>query len=158
MPRSFRGRATAPASTHTSVASADSVPLLSRIPSAEAIGLAIGAGRVALGLGFMAAPVLSMRVMGLDTATASRAAWLAQMTAARDLVLGAGTVSSVSRASGAAPWLLAGAVSDAADTVFVGAALRGGKVRGPGAQGMWVAGAVSSAIGVWAALGSLRRR
>ena len=92
MPRSHLRRTAR--SLHTYVADADSVPLSRRLPSARTIGLCVGAGRVAIGAVFLAAPVTSVRLLGLDTATAARITWLARMTAVRDTVLGAGTVAS----------------------------------------------------------------
>ena len=127
------------------MADADSVPLSGRLPSARTIGLSVGAGRVTIGAVFLAAPVMSVRLLGLDTATAARITWLARMTAVRDTVLGAGTVACSGRRQGAAGWLLAGAVSDAVDAAVLAAALRGGKLRGWRPQAIAV-GAVGAAL------------
>ncbi len=143
MPRSQRRRAAR--SLHSHVADAVSVPLSDRLPSTRTIGLSIGAGRVAIGAVFLATPVASVRLLGLDTATATRITWLARMTAARDTVLGAGTIASARRGPGAASWLVAGAVSDAADAAVIVAALREGKIRGWRAQAV-AAGAVGAAV------------
>src|SRR2546421_426957 len=97
VPRPFRRRTAAGASVDTYVVSADAVPFLSKFPSGRTVGMAIGAGRVALGTTFLSVPVTSLRIMGLDTGTATRVVWLARMTAARDVVLGAGTVCSSTR-------------------------------------------------------------
>jgi hypothetical protein len=138
------------------VANSDSVPLLTRLPSARTIGLSVGAGRVAIGAVFLAAPVSSVRLLGLDTATAARITWLARMTAVRDTVLGAGTVASASRRRGAAGWLLAGSVSDAVDAAVLAAALREGRIRGWRPQAIAV-GAVGAALVAAAAAAELAR-
>jgi hypothetical protein len=118
------------------------------------LGLGIGAGRTAIGLGFLAAPLASVRVLGLDTATAHRLTWLARMTAVRDLVIGAGTLASVGRGPGAGGWLLAGAAADATDAVILTGALRAGQVSGLATRAI-AAGAVVAAGGaVWAAVAS----
>ncbi|PZS15368.1 MAG: hypothetical protein DLM57_12890 [Pseudonocardiales bacterium] len=132
------------------MAAPDSVPVLRRLPSARTIGLTVGAGRAAIGAIFLAAPVSSVRLLGLDTATATRVTWLARMTAARDGVLGAGTLVSSARREGAGGWLLAGSVSDAVDAVVLVAALRDGKVRGRRAQAI-TAGAIGAALAAAAA-------
>jgi hypothetical protein len=87
------------------------------------IGVLIGGGRVAIGVAFALNPVTSVRVLGVDTATANRLAWLAQMTAARDIVLGAGTLFGSISGRGSGPWLLAGAASDLADAAALTSAL-----------------------------------
>ena len=86
------------------------------------IGLLIGAGRTGIGLAFAINPTQSMRFLGVDTATARRLAWLAQMTAARDIALGLGTLTSTITGRGSAAWLLAGAACDAADAAAISAA------------------------------------
>jgi hypothetical protein len=149
VPRPHRRRTVR--SLHTYVADADSVPLSGRLPSARTIGLCVGAGRVAIGAVFLAAPVTSVRLLGLDTATAARITWLARMTAVRDTVLGAGTVVSAGRRRGAAGWLYAGAVSDTVDAAVLAAALREGKVRGWRPQAIAVGAVGAAAIAAVAA-------
>ena len=128
------------------------------VPSARTIGLSVGAGRLAIGAIFLAAPVASVRLLGLDTATARRTTWLARMTAARDGVLGAGTLVSCAREDGAVAWLLAGSVSDAVDAAVLVAALREGKVHGWAAQAA-TAGAIAGALaGAAATLDVVRHR
>ncbi len=143
MPRSPRRRADLALPSY--VPNADSVPLSGRFPSAGTIGLSIGAARVAIGAIFLAAPVPSVRILGLDTATADRITWLARMTAVRDTVLGTGTVVSSGRRRDAAGWLLAGAASDAIDAAVLAAALREGKLRGWRPQAIAV-GALGAAL------------
>ena len=148
--------------THIYERSAGLVPGLARdarrvtLPDAETVAAAIGLGRVLLGGGFLAAPVASTRFLGADSASAKRMAFLARMTAARDIALGAGTLATARERSGAL-WVAAGAAADAADAVAIAAGLRRGTLRGVGAIGMVFGAAGASAVGFWAARG-LRRR
>ncbi len=93
------------------------------LPPPRATALAVNAGRVVLGAGFLGRPELLLRGLGLDTATAARSAWLARTAGIRDAALGAGTVLAVARGRAAAPWVLAGAACDLADAaIMLGAA------------------------------------
>jgi hypothetical protein len=101
------------------------------IPDEGAVALQIAAGRTLIAASIMAAPVLTGRVMGTDTATARRVTWLTRMMAIRDGAIGAGGVLAARRGGAAAtPWLLAGAASDLVDVVVVGKALRDGRIKG----------------------------
>jgi hypothetical protein len=111
-----------------------------------------------IGAVFMAAPEGSVRLLGLDTATARRVAWLARMTAARDGVLGAGTLAATTRGTGEAAWLVAGAVSDTADAVVLAAALRDGRVRGLRARAITAGAAVAAGLAILATADALRSR
>jgi hypothetical protein len=157
VPRPFRRRAATDTSIATYVESADSVPSMSRLPTARRIGLVIGAGRALLGATVLAAPVTSVRIFGVDTGTASRVVWLTRMTAARDTVLGVGTLNAIARSTSGGPWLLAGAVSDAADAAAIGAALRANRVRGVGALGAVGVAVAAAVVGVWAAAEAVHR-
>ena len=84
--------------------------------------LAIGAGRLTVGLVFLVKPIESVRFLGVDSATAARLDWLARMTAARDAALGAGTVATALIGRGSSPWLVAGAACDAVDATVIGIA------------------------------------
>jgi hypothetical protein len=128
--------------------------LISTDPATTA--LLIGAGRVAFGVAFAAAPAAGVRLMGTDTATARRVTWVSRMVAARDTALGLGTLAAA-RNGDAAPWLLAGALADAGDALAVTASLRQGRVGGPGAWLIAVGGLPLAALGAAAAWG-LRRR
>jgi hypothetical protein len=154
VPRSPRRRADR--SLHNYAARTDSVPLSTRLPSARTIGVSVGAGRVAIGAIFLAAPVTSVRILGLDTATAARITWLARMTAVRDTALGAGAVVSAGRGKGGAGWLLAGSMSDAVDAAVLAAALREGKLRGWRPQAIAV-GALGAALVAAAAAAEMAR-
>jgi hypothetical protein len=139
------------------VPAAESVPFLRGVASARTIGMCVGASRLAIGAAFLAAPVTSVRILGLDSATAVRVAWLARMTAIRDGVVGAGTVVSSAREDGASGWLLAGAVSDAVDAAVLISALREGRVAGWRARAI-AAGAVAAAVVAAATAVDVRRR
>lgn len=124
-----------------------------RLPTPRTAALLIGAIRTAIGLAFLAAPVTAVRTLGVDTATAGRLDWLARMTAARDAVLGAGTLAAAARDEGVAPWLVAGAAADAADAVVLGTAIARRRAGGPGALGSAVLAGLATAAGAWAAVG-----
>ncbi|MGH8860124.1 MAG: hypothetical protein ACRDVG_02625 [Jatrophihabitantaceae bacterium] len=123
------------------------------VPRAHITARAIGVGRLVLGATFLAAPRFSVRVLGVDSATAKRMTFLARMAAARDIGLGLGTLGA---GTAAAPWLLAGAGADAVDAVVIAGALRSGTSRGLPAAGIVAGAAATAAVGVWAAL-TLRR-
>ncbi|MDT4934000.1 MAG: peptide-methionine (R)-S-oxide reductase [Pseudonocardiales bacterium] len=129
---------------------------MSGLPSADSAGVALGALRLAVGGTFFAAPATSLRLMGMDTATAGRVTWLARMTAARDAAVGAGTLATVSRGRSGSGWLLAGAFCDAVDAAVLAAALRARKAGGFGAVAMVGAAAASAGVGMWAAAATRR--
>jgi hypothetical protein len=140
------------------VVPADSVPRARRfLPPAQAAAAGIGAARVMVGVTCMVAPVTSVRVLGVDTATAKRVTYLARLAAARDIALGAGVLADRRGGTGTG-WLLAGAGTDVADAVLIAGALRSGKVRGLGAASIAVGALASAGMGVWAAVRLARRR
>jgi hypothetical protein len=118
--------------------------------SAGALARLIGVGRVTIGVAFLAAPVASVRILGLDATTAKRITFLARMTAARDLGLGAGTLAGGGGPASAA-WLAAGALADAADAVAIVGARRAGVARGVPAAAIAAGAAASAVAGLWAA-------
>src|SRR4051812_39129643 len=71
--------------------------MLARTLDRRKLGVGIGLARVAVGVGATVAPVASVRMLGIDTATARRAVVLARMAAARDIALGAGTIVAARR-------------------------------------------------------------
>jgi hypothetical protein len=152
LPRSHHRR---PPVVVDDVADVVSVPVLRDFLPSVALG--IGVGRVVLGATFLAAPVLSVRVLGIDTATAKRVTFLARMTAARDIGLGMGTLQAGPSAR-AVPWLLAGAAADTADAVVIAAAVRQGSARAVPAAGIVAGAALTAVVGSWAALGLRRVR
>jgi hypothetical protein len=102
-----------------------------RLPDPAALALQISLGRTLLATSIMAAPVVTGRVMGTDTATAQRVTWLTRMTAVRDGALGAGGMWAARQGGArAVPWLIGGAVSDTVDAVVIAKALRDGRLKG----------------------------
>jgi hypothetical protein len=144
--------------TGTYVPEPVSVPRLRRLLAPRALARSIGVGRLLLGGGFLLAPVASTRVLGLDTASAKRVSFLAQMMAARDMAIGAGTAAASVGDRQPAAWLLAGAVADATDAVVIAGALKAGRVRGPIASAIVVGAAAAAAVAAFGAVASLRRR
>jgi len=101
------------------------------LPEPEALALQISAGRAAIALTVLAAPVVSARVMGTDTATAQRVTWLVRMLGARDGALGVGGAAALRRdAPAAVPWLLGGAAADLVDALVIAGALKHGRLKG----------------------------
>jgi hypothetical protein len=141
----------------TFVHKAESVASRRRFVDPHTLTLVIGGGRTLIGLAFGAAPVAAIRSLGVDGATAARMEWLARMTAARDTVLGAGTLVAARRGHGTRTWLLAGAAADAADAFAITAAVKSRRVGGVGAWASGALGAGAAIAGVWAALGTRRR-
>jgi hypothetical protein len=118
----------------------------------------LGAGRLAIGSAFLAFPVESIRVLGVDTASANRMTWLARMTAVRDAALGLGVLGAAVTGRGRVPALILTALVDAADAVALAAAVhdqRVDRVRGYTAAGVGAAGALAGFAG---AASLLRRR
>lgn len=125
--------------------------------SARRVGLAIGAGRLAIGCAALAGPAASIRLLGLDSATATRAAWLARMCAARDVALGAGAVSSVASRRGQTSWLLAGALADAGDAAAFVLAVRAGRLDRTRGYLAAATGALGAVAGLGSAIGLAQR-
>jgi hypothetical protein len=118
----------------------------------------LGAGRLAIGSAFLAFPVESIRILGVDTASANRMTWLARMTAVRDAALGLGVLGAAMTRRGRVPALILGALVDAADAVALAAAVheqRVDRVRGYAAAGVGAAAAIAGFTG---AASLLRRR
>lgn len=113
---------------------------------------------MAVGAFFFAAPVLSVRLLGLDSATAKRVTWLARMTAARDGALGAGTLAAAASGRGARSWMLAGSFCDAADAAVLVAALRSGRLKGLAATAITAGAAAAAVLGAAATADVLRNR
>jgi hypothetical protein len=106
----------------------------------------LGAGRVALGGAFLAYPVTSVRMLGVDTASAGRMAWLARMAAARDIALGLGVLGSVATRRGQAAALTATALVDAVDAAVIAVAANERRVDRLRGYAM-AAGAAAVAVG-----------
>jgi hypothetical protein len=122
-----------------------------RIPEPAAMAVQLALGRTAAGAAILAAPVLSARLLGADAATAKRVTWLTRMMAVRDAAIGAGGLVAARGEGQVAPWMLAGAVSDAVDAIVLGRAMRQGRANRlttvavlPVAAGAAVLGAVTA--------------
>jgi hypothetical protein len=122
---------------------------------ADRLARQIGLARAGLGVSLLTAPVPLIRMVGVDTATARRMAWVTRLAAARDLALGVGTVAAVrgiaagEEAHDAARWVAIAAAADVADTVIITAALRSGRfgsIRGSLMAASAVGGAVLGAV------------
>jgi len=118
----------------------------------------LGASRLAVGGAFLAFPVASVRLLGVDSASAARMSWLARMAAARDLALGVGVLGAAVTHRGRVPALLATALVDAADAALVALAARDARVDK--FRGLVVAAGAAGAAGagIVAAADLVRRR
>jgi hypothetical protein len=125
------------------------------MPGAEAIAAGMGIGRLVLGGGLLAAPTTAARLLGVDSASAKRMAFLARMAAIRDMGLGVGTLASRGTPQ-VALWLGVAAAADAVDALVVGAATKQGATRGIVALGTVAGAAAAAGLGGWAALRSRR--
>jgi hypothetical protein len=117
----------------------------------------IGSGRVAVGTVFAVNPAQSMRFLGVDTGTATRLTWLAQMTAARDIAVGLGTAATAVTGRGSDGWLLAGAACDAADAAAIAAALARKQVSAVASVAVIAVATLGSIAAVATVLRSSRR-
>jgi hypothetical protein len=87
------------------------------------IPVTLSVARIGVGVFFAVRPTTSMRLLGVDSVTASRVDWLARMTAGRDIAIGLATLSAAARRRDLSTWLLAGAACDALDAAAIGDAL-----------------------------------
>jgi hypothetical protein len=102
-----------------------------KIPDEAALARQIPAGRTLIAASILAAPVMTGRAMGTDTATAQRVSWLTRMMGVRDAAIGVGGLLAARRGGAAAtPWLIAGAASDLVDAVVLAKAVREGRIKG----------------------------
>jgi len=92
-------------------------------------------GRLALsrtGVGgvMLVRPRLLPTALGVDSASAARTAWVVQMLGAREVALGLGTLVALRSPDGRAAraWVAAGALSDGADVLTLGAAVLRGRL------------------------------
>ncbi len=89
----------------------------------QRVGL-LGVARCAIGVGLLTHPAGFVRLAGVDRVTAERTAWITQLAAARDIVLGAGLLATLLRRDGrpVQSWLWAGMLVDMADAAVLLAA------------------------------------
>lgn len=101
----------------------------------------VGWARLAIGVLATVRPTTLPRMLGSDTGTARRSAWIVRMFAAREAALGAGAVAALRNGKSARPWLYAQAVADAGDALALVAAVRRGHLGKRGALAALVAAA-----------------
>jgi hypothetical protein len=77
--------------------------------------LVIARGRIVMGIAMLVVPGVMLRLMFGRCASTRTARVLARMFAAREVVLGVGTVTSVKERTQDAEWVSASAVADAVD-------------------------------------------
>lgn len=98
---------------------------------ARTVALGCGLVRTVAGVGLLARPETFPRALGVDSVTATRVGWLTRIVAGRELALGAGTLHALATGRPLRPWLLAQAVSDAADAGALLLAVRDRQVSPP---------------------------
>ena len=114
----------------------------------RAWSLASGVGRVAIGIGMLAAPEPALRALGFKEVSPSTLA-VGRIAGIRDLVLGAVTLAALDDRDRLRVATLANTVADSGDTLAFGAAIRTSE-RTAGARG--IAAALPAALaGAWTA-------
>jgi hypothetical protein len=122
----------------------------------RAVSIAMGTGRILIGLGLAASPQVAMRMLGFprygpETLVVSRVA------GARDIVMGAATLLALGDRRRLAAAHLANAAADAGDAATFGTALASvEELRGAGMRGL-AAAVPATIVGLWA-VGRLRKR
>jgi hypothetical protein len=117
-------------------------------PEVRAWSLVSGLGRIAFGVGMLAAPEPALRVLGFTEVSPATVA-VGRIAGIRDLVLGAATLAGLQDRDRLRAATLANALADAGDTLAFGMAL-GTPERTAGARG--IAAALPSAVaGLWIA-------
>ena len=86
--------------------------------------------RTGVGGVLLVRPRLMPTALGVDSASAARTAWVVQMLGAREVALGLGTLVALRSPDGRAAraWVAAGALSDGADVLTIGAAVLRGRL------------------------------
>lgn len=117
-------------------------------PKARQLALAIGAGRMALGLSILLATRPALRKMGFGATDASGEA-LAKLGGGRDLALGAMTLAARDDRLALRTAILVSGACDAADAVALGLAAGRPETRQAGLGGV-IAGSGAAAACLWA--------
>jgi hypothetical protein len=124
--------------------SADSAP--AGAPDVRGWSLASAAGRIAIGIGLLAAPGPALRVLGFNAVSPATVA-VGRIAGIRDLVLGVMTLAALEDQDRLRTATLANAVADAGDALAFAVAL-GTEERRAGARG--IAAALPAAVaGAW---------
>jgi hypothetical protein len=116
-------------------------------PDVRAWSLASGIGRIAFGVGMLAAPERALRVLGFTDVNPATVA-VTRVAGVRDLVLGLVTVSGLDDPDRLRRATLANAIADAGDTLAFSLTLRT-QEREAGVRGFAVA-LPAAAMGIWA--------
>jgi hypothetical protein len=117
-------------------------------PDVRAWSLASGLGRIAIGIGMLAAPELSLRALGV-AGVGPATVMVSRVAGIRDLVLGVATLAALEDRDRLRAATLASAAADAGDTFAFGVAL-GTEERSAGARGL-VAALPAAIAGAWTA-------
>ena len=118
-------------------------------PKARRLALAIGAGRVAMGLGILLATRPALQRMGFGASDASGQA-LAKLGGGRDVALGAMTLAARDDRQALRTAILVSGACDAADAISLGLSAHRPETRQAGIGGV-IAGSGAAAACVWAA-------
>jgi hypothetical protein len=114
----------------------------------RACSLASGIGRVAIGVGMLAAPEPALRLLGFVEVSPATAV-VSRIAGIRDLVLGVVTLAALEDRARLRAASLANATADAGDTLAFALALGGGE-RTAGARGL-AAALPATVAGLWTA-------
>ena len=115
-------------------------------PDVRAFSLISSAGRIAIGVGMLAAPEPSLRALGFSDVGPATAA-VGRIAGIRDLVLGAATLAAFDDPARLRAASLANAVADAGDAAAFAIALRTNE-RTAGIRGI-AAALPAAAAGAW---------
>ena len=115
-------------------------------PDVRAFSLISSAGRIAIGVGMLAAPEPSLRALGFSDVGPATAA-VGRIAGIRDLVLGAATLAAFDDPARLRAASLANAVADAGDAAAFAIALRTSE-RTAGIRGI-AAALPAAAAGAW---------
>lgn len=116
----------------------------------------LGAARLGIGLGMLAAPTLLTRWLRPEDPDAGRWAWAVRMVGARELALGAGCLRAWGRGGDTTGWVAAQATADAGDALAALLAVRRGDVEA-GRGKVLALSAVSGVLAEVAMVARLRR-
>jgi hypothetical protein len=117
-------------------------------PSVRVWSLASGLGRIAFGIGMLAAPEPALRALGFREVSPATAA-VSRIAGIRDLVLGVVTLAALDDRERLRAATLANAVADAGDTLAFGVVLDS-EEHTAGTRGL-VAALPAAVAGVWTA-------
>jgi hypothetical protein len=116
--------------------------------SARVVTAFVGVGRAVMGASLIARPRNLATTLGVDTASAARTDFEARLLGVRDVALGLGAAFAAGTGAPVRTWLLAQALSDAADCVVFLSGAASGRFAPLGGYGIGVfagSGAVAEA-------------